>query len=285
VTFSIVGYDSATGDLGIAVASKFLAVGAVVPWALAGVGALATQAHANTDYGPRGLELLSHGLDASTALERLTSEDSQPDVLSRQVGIVDAGGHSATYTGPECTVWAGGRKGSGYAAQGNILTGPEVVSAMSRTFEQHVHGDLAERVLEALASGQAAGGDRRGQQSAALLVVRKNGGYGGRNDRYIELRVDDHRQPIDELRRILQLWRVYFETPNPRELLLLTPDLILEIQSRLSVTPTGSWDAGTRMALRTWAGVENLEERLRDETEDKIDPVVLRMLRERPSSA
>jgi uncharacterized Ntn-hydrolase superfamily protein len=282
VTFSIVGFDPATGDLGIAVASKFLAVGAVVPWAIAGVGAVATQANANTAYGPRALELLAQGVSASEAVALLRSEDTQPDVFSRQVGIVDGRGRSASYTGEQCMTWAGGTSGPNFAAQGNILAGPDVVQAIGTAFEQQQQGDLAERLLDALASGQQAGGDRRGQQSAALLVVRQGGGYGGRNDRYIDLRVDDHRQPIDELRRVLQLWRVYFQTANPRELVPLTPELIREVQTRLSVPASGTWDAATRRAVRTWAGVENLEERLRDD-DTSIDPIVLRWLREGPS--
>jgi uncharacterized Ntn-hydrolase superfamily protein len=276
VTFSIVGFDHDTGDLGVAVASKFLAVGAVVPWAQAGVGAVATQSYANTSYGPRGLELLGNGLDPAQTIERLTGDDIESDVPMRQVGIVDARGRSASFSGPNCHAWAGGCSGACYAAQGNILAGPAVVEAMAHTFEGSA-GPLAERLLEALAAGQAAGGDSRGQQSAALLVVRDHAGYGGWNDRYIDARVDDHRQPIDELRRVVQLWRIYFETPNPRDLIELTPALIGEIQALLGHTHTGAWDAATRAALRTWAGVENLEERLHDEG---IDPIVLRMLRE-----
>jgi uncharacterized Ntn-hydrolase superfamily protein len=284
VTFSIVARDRASGDLGIAVASKFLGVGAVVPWARAGIGAIATQSFANTRYGPRGLELLEGGLDAQQAMAHLLAEDVEAEVPMRQVGIVDGGGHPATFSGPQCHVWAGGRTGAGFACQGNILAGPGVVDAMADGFERSTAGELAERLLDALAAGQAAGGDRRGRQSAALLVVRDHAGYGGRNDRYIDARVDDHRQPIDELRRLLQLWRVYFQTPNPSEMLELTPDVIGEVQTllrragNLNGQPSGEWDAATAKALRTWAGVENLEERLRD---GGIDPIVLRLLRER----
>jgi uncharacterized Ntn-hydrolase superfamily protein len=277
VTFSIVGFDPTTGDLGVAVASKFLAVGAVVPWARAGLGAVATQAYANTSYGPRGLELLQAGLDAPRTVERLLADDEGGDELpKRQVGIVDAHGGAASFSGPECHPWAGGRSGAGFAAQGNILVGADTVEAMVESFEGS-SGELAERLLEALAAGQAAGGDSRGQQSAALLVVRQGAGYGGRNDRYVDVRVDDHRQPIDELRRVLGLWRIYFQTPNPRELIEPTPELVREVQTLLHVPADGSWDDRTRKALRTWAGVENLEERL---SEQGIDPIVLRMLRE-----
>jgi uncharacterized Ntn-hydrolase superfamily protein len=283
VTFSIAAFDPATGDLGIAVASKFLAVGAVVPWAQAGIGAVATQAAANTGYDPHGLELLSSGLDPTQAIDRLRAEDdAAAEASARQVGIVDGAGRAATFTGPDCQSWAGGRVGAGYACQGNILAGEQVVVALAETFEQ-AQGELSERLVEALAAGQAAGGDRRGQQSAALLVVRAGGGYGGRNDRYIDARVDDHRQPIDELRRMLQLWRLYFQTPDPRELIELTAELSAEVQTMLARAgvyrgqPSGVWDAASVSALRRWAGVENLEERL---VAEGIDPIVLRMLRE-----
>jgi uncharacterized Ntn-hydrolase superfamily protein len=278
MTFSIVGFDPANGDLGIAVASKFLAVGAVVPWAKAGVGAVATQSYANTSYGPRGLQLLAEGHDAHATVERLLSEDTAPEVAARQVGIVDGSGKSATYSGPNCHAWAGGRTGQHYAAQGNILAGAAVVDAMAETFE-HATGELADRLVAALAAGQAQGGDSRGQQSAALYVVRDKAGYGGWNDRYLDIRVDDHRQPIDELQRQLQLWRVCFQTPNPRDLIPFTPELIAEVQSLLRVDHSGQFDQTTRAALRTWAGVENLEERLREDG-NGIDPIVLRMLRE-----
>ncbi len=203
-TFSIVGYDPANGDLGIAVQSKFLAVGTVVPWAKAGVGAVATQARANTSYGPRGLEMLAKGVTPVEVIRRLTIPDAEREV--RQLGVVDAKGRSAAFTGKECQEWAGNESGPNFTVQGNILAGPEVVRDMSRAFRE-TKGELAERLVAALEAGQAAGGDRRGQQSAALLVVRAKGGYGGANDRYIDLRVDDHAAPIAELKRLLALWR------------------------------------------------------------------------------
>lgn len=201
-TFSIVGFDPATGDLGIAVQSKFFGVGAVVPWARAGVGAVATQSYANTSYGPDGLAALAGGESAAAVVAQLTEADDGRDL--RQLGIVDAAGRAATFTGDACLAWAGGRTGEHYAAQGNILTGPEVVDAMATAFET-TQGDLATRLTVALAAGQAAGGDARGRQSAALLVVRAGGGYGGYNDRYIDLRVDDHEAPIEELQRLLSI--------------------------------------------------------------------------------
>ena len=201
-TFSIVGYDTETGALGIAVQSKFFAVGSVVPWAEAGVGAIATQSWANTTYGPNGLKLLKSGLSAEQTLERLVADD--PGRETRQVGIVDAKGNIANYTGDECNEWAGAVSGKNYTAQGNILAGEEVVKAMGKAFEE-TEGELADKLMAALFAGQAAGGDTRGQQSAALLVVRENSGYGGFNDRYIDLRVDDAEKPIEELQRLLEI--------------------------------------------------------------------------------
>ncbi|HEV8375230.1 MAG TPA: DUF1028 domain-containing protein [Candidatus Polarisedimenticolia bacterium] len=202
-TFSIVGYDPVTGDLGIAVESRFFAVGSVVPWAKAGVGAIATQSFANTTFGPKGLQLLEQGRSAQETLDALVKDDPQGD--QRQAGIVDARGRPATWTGKKCNPWAGGKTGKNYTAQGNILTGKEVVEAMASTFEATAGTPLADRLVKALAAGQAAGGDSRGQQSAALLVVRAKGGYAGYNDRYIDLRVDDHPKPIEELARLLEL--------------------------------------------------------------------------------
>lgn len=201
-TFSIVGYDAETGALGIAVQSKFFAVGAAVPWAEAGVGAIATQSRANTTYGPNGLKLLKSGLSAAQTLERLVAED--PGRATRQVGIVDAKGNVANYTGDECNAWAGAVSGKHYTAQGNILAGEDVVKAMRKAFED-TEGELADKLMAALFAGQEAGGDTRGQQSAALLVVQENSGYGGFNDRYIDLRVDDAEKPIEELQRLLEI--------------------------------------------------------------------------------
>lgn len=201
-TFSIVGYDAETGALGIAVQSKFFAVGSVVPWAAAGVGAIATQSWANTTFGPNGLKFLKSGLSAEQTLERLIAED--PERATRQVGIVDAKGNVANYTGDACNAWAGAVSGKHYTAQGNILAGEEVVKAMGKGFEE-TEGELADRLMAALFAGQAAGGDTRGQQSAALLVVQEGSGYGGFNDRYIDLRVDDAEKPIEELQRLLEI--------------------------------------------------------------------------------
>ena len=201
-TFSIVGYDAETGALGIAVQSKFFAVGAVVPWAEAGVGAIATQSYANTTFGPNGLKLLKSGLSAEQTLERLITDDSGR--ATRQIGIVDAKGNVANYTGDECNAWAGAVSGKHYTAQGNILAGEGVVKAMGKAFEE-TDAELADKLMAALCAGQEAGGDTRGQQSAALLVVQEGCGYGGFNDRYIDLRVDDAEKPIEELQRLLEI--------------------------------------------------------------------------------
>ncbi len=201
-TFSVVGADPATGDVGVAVASKFLAVGSVVPYAKAGVGAIATQAFGNTTYGPRGLQLLERRLSPEQVVRRLTSADKGRD--QRQLGVVDARGRSATYTGAQCIAWAGGIAGKNFAVQGNILTGEEVVKAMAEAF-QNTQGELALKLMASLEAGERAGGDSRGKQSAAILVARKGGGYAGFDDRYIDLRVDDHPEPVQELRRLLTM--------------------------------------------------------------------------------
>ena len=211
-TFSIAGFDPHTGDLGVAVQSKFFAVGSVVPWAKAGVGAIATQSYANVSYGPDGLELLAKGKSARETVETLTSGDGNKQ--RRQLGIVDAKGNSASFTGSGCHPWAGHIEKPDFCAQGNILTGKEVVDAMAASFEQsqkQAKGGLCDWLANALMAGQDAGGDSRGRQSAALLVVRKKGGYGGGNDRFIDLRVDDHKTPIAELRRLLQLHKNLFK--------------------------------------------------------------------------
>ena len=211
-TFSIAGFDPHTDDLGVAVQSKFFAVGSVVPWAKAGVGAIATQSYANVSYGPDGLELLAKGKSARETVETLTSADGNKQ--RRQLGIVDAKGNSASFTGSGCHSWAGHIEKPDFCAQGNILTGKEVVDAMASSFEQsqkQAKGGLCDWLVDALTAGQDAGGDSRGRQSAALLVVRKKGGYGGGNDRFIDLRVDDHKTPIVELRRLLQLHKNLFK--------------------------------------------------------------------------
>jgi uncharacterized Ntn-hydrolase superfamily protein len=247
-TYSIVGCDLEASQWGVAVQSKFLAVGSVVPWAEPEVGAIATQAYANPSYGPNGLALLRDGLSASEVVERLTGEDEGRD--HRQLGVVDANGGSASWTGSECNEWAGGHTGTGYAAQGEL--------------------PLVQRLIECLAAAQAAGGDRRGQQSASVLVVQRDGGYAGLSDTLVDLRVDDHERPIEELRRIYGIHRRLFEVSPREDWLPLEGDLGAEVDERLSRLGYESLDA--------WAGVENLEERV--DGGDAIDPVVLDALRE-----
>jgi uncharacterized Ntn-hydrolase superfamily protein len=267
-TYSIAACDLEAGQWGVAVQSKFLAVGSVVPWAEPEVGAIATQAYANPSYGPHGLALLRDGLSAAEVVERLVAADDGRD--ERQLGVVDARGVGASWTGPGCNDWAGHRTGHGYAAQGNILVGEETVAALATTFEASARLPLAERLIECLAAAQAAGGDRRGQQSASLLVVQKEGGYARLSDLLVDLRVDDHERPVEELRRLHALhFRLFGRTPRDGWL-PLDGELRAEVERRLAGLGYETLDA--------WAGVENLEERV--EGEDAIDPVVLEALRE-----
>lgn len=281
-TFSIAACDPETGELGVAVQSKFLAVGAFVPFAKAGVGAIATQSLCNTSYGPRGLALLEEGKSVEEVLEILTSSDDQREL--RQVGIVDAKGNAANFTGKECFEWAGGRSGPNYTCQGNILVSQDTVDAMAETFEK-TEGELARRLVAALEAGQEAGGDSRGRQSAAILVVKPNGGYGGFNDRYMDLRVDDHPTPIKELIRLMDLFDLYFKPTDPNDLVKIEDDLVKEIQERLAKlgyykgNVTGEFDASTKEALKTFHLIENFDERIRED--DYIDGLVLNFLREK----
>ncbi|MBD0330667.1 MAG: DUF1028 domain-containing protein [Thermoleophilia bacterium] len=268
-TYSLVCCDLAAREWGVGVQSKFLAAGSLVPWARAEIGALATQAYANPRYGPEGLDLLGAGMGAAEVVERLTAADEGR--AERQLGVVDRDGESATFTGSGCLEWAGGRTGAGYAAQGNILAAPEVVDGMAAAFEATVGRPLAERILDALDAAQAAGGDRRGQQSAGLLVVRRDGGYAGLSDVVVDLRVDDDEQPLAELRRLYGLHQELFgRTPRERWI-PVDAELRRELDERLSGL---GYDR-----LEDWAGVENLEERV--DGEDAIDPVVLAALRAR----
>jgi uncharacterized Ntn-hydrolase superfamily protein len=266
-TFSIVACDLEARQWGVAVQSKFLAVGSVVPWAEPEVGAIATQAYANPSYGPNGLALLRQGLSAEEVVQRLTEEDADRD--ERQLGVVDAAGAAAAWTGSGCLDWAGNRTGSGYSAQGNILVSGETVDALAETFESNAVRPLAQRLLEALAAAQAAGGDSRGQQSAAVLVVERNGGYAALSDVLVDLRVDDHERPIEELARVYELHQQLFGRTPERYWLPLEGDLRAEVEERLGRLGFDSLDA--------WAAVENLEERI--EGSDAIDPVVLEALR------
>jgi uncharacterized Ntn-hydrolase superfamily protein len=280
VTFSIVAADPDAGDWGIAVASRFPCVGAVVPWAKAGVGAVATQSWANTALGPEGLSLMGEGVPAEEGLRRLLDEDEGRE--DRQVGFVDAAGRAATFTGSKCMAWAGGATGPGFAAQGNILVGEEVVAELVREFSE-IEGELCDRLLAALLAGDVSGGDRRGRQSAALLVVREGGGYEGRNDRYIDLRVDDHPDAPHELARLFEVWDTTMLIRND-PLLAADPSLVADLQRRLALLgtfagePSGDYDDPTRMALASWAGEHNLEGRLRDD--DQISNLLVVEIRD-----
>ena len=277
-TFSIVGFDPETDSLGVAVQSKFLAVGSVVPWARAGVGAVATQAMANYNYGPRGLDLMAQGKTADETLEGLISADE--DREHRQVGIVDGRGRAATFTGSECFEWAGSETGRCYAAQGNILVSGETVEAMAKTY-QEAGGDLAARLLSALDAGQAAGGDSRGKQSAALLVVREGGGYGGDNDRVADLRVDDHPDPIKELMRIRDLHTLYFGETKPEDVVIVEGAIRREVAGALRrsgyVQGQDIEDDDLFDALSAYIRTENFEER--EQRRGYLDRAVLEYMK------
>jgi uncharacterized Ntn-hydrolase superfamily protein len=281
MTFSIVAVDARNGDWGVAVASKFPAVGAVVPWARAGAGAVATQSWANTDYGSQALDLMEGGIAARQTLDRLLLGDKAMRE-QRQVGLADARGRVATFTGSRCEPWAGGVTGEGFACQGNLLVGEQVVAAMAEGFRRAT-GDLVDRLLQALVAGDLVGGDRRGRQSAALLVVRASGGYEGRNDRYVDLRVDDHPQAASELARVFSTFdREILIRNDP--LLPASPDLVAEVQRRLAARgiyageESGELDALTRAGLERFAGGFNLEGRLRED--DQLSDALLRELRD-----
>ncbi|MED4015960.1 DUF1028 domain-containing protein [Sutcliffiella cohnii] len=258
MTYSIIGYCEKEKEWGVAVQSKFLGVGAVVPFAQAGVGAIATQSYANTSYGPNGLQLLSEGKSAQEVVNLLKEADPEREL--RQFGVIDATGNAATFTGEKCYDWAGGKTGKHYAAQGNILVSEATVLAMAETFESS-SGTLAERLLKALAAGQAAGGDSRGQQSAALLVVKEKGGYGGFNDRYIDLRVDDHPQPIDELIRIYELQQLYFAPTKKENVLKIEGETEEELTAHLARLGYLSKNNTLQEALTAYLHTENFEGR------------------------
>ncbi len=282
-TFSIVAYDPDDEAWGVAVASKFPAVGAVVPWAEAASGAVATQSYANTSYGPNGLQLMRQGQSAERALKSLLDQD--PNQSQRQAGMVDAHGQPATFTGADCQPWAGGLTGSHFAAQGNLLAGPQVVQAMGTAFDA-ASGDLAHRLLAALLAGDAAGGDRRGRQSAALLVVRAQAGYGGFNDRWIDHRVDDDPTPLDRLSELLKLHFLYFGKSAAEDKLPLEGAVarsllsILRRHAGFAGEPQDRLDPLAQQALREFIGRENFEDRTDFEAQ-RIDRPVFEFLMDR----
>ena len=282
MTFSIVAFDpnaSPSPEWGVAVASKFLAVGAVVPAARAGVGAIATQAFANATYRPRGLDALASGADAAAVLTELTESDDEKE--QRQAGIVDARGGVATFTGKECMNWAGGRTGEGYCCQGNILTGAAVVDDMVSAFEAG-GGELASRLVDALVAGYEAGGDARGMQSAALLVVRQGGGYLGGTDETVNLRTDDHPDAVHELERLFSLHQFYFPRPEALRFEEIDESLASEMKALLSGLgykpgSGASYDRKLKDALFDFVGTENLEQRWNDG--GRVDREVVAYLR------
>lgn len=263
MTFSIVAYDTQENAWGVAVASKFPAAGAIVPWAQAEAGAIATQAYANVSYGSQGLDLLRQGLNAEAVLERLTSAD--PEREARQIGLVDKNGQPATFTGKECMDWAGGLRGAGYAIQGNLLASADVIYSMESAFLR-TNGDLAARLHAALMAGDRAGGDKRGRQSAALLIVKTKGGYGGYTDRLFDYRVDDDPNPVVKLGELIYLHRLYFGKSPETERIQLTGMHLHNLQNimarlgYLQTPPSGIYDEPTREAFRAFTGNENFEE-------------------------
>jgi uncharacterized Ntn-hydrolase superfamily protein len=272
-TYSIVACDLEAGQWGVATQSKYLAVGSVVPWAEPLVGAVATQAWVNPRFGPDGLALLRDGLAADQVVARLTEAD--PGRAHRQLGVVDAAGRAASYTGERCMKWAGGRAGDGYAVQGNILVSGETADAITETFEATAGTGLTLRLLDALDAGQAAGGDSRGQQSAAILVVEKNSGHGGMSDTLVDLRVDDHEAPLSELRRLYGLHEGLFGK-TPRDTWIRVDDeLAAELRERLAAL---GYEGNLAETFPAWAGKENLEERV--DGIEHIDPIVLEAFRE-----
>lgn len=276
-TFSIIGYDPVTEEIGIAVQSKFIAVGSVVPWAKAGVGAIATQAYANPAYGPEGLRLLEQGNSPEEVADLLTKND--PDKEDRQFGIIDAKGRSMSFTGQDCYQWAGDMQGENYAVQGNILVNKETVEAMGQEYERN-QGCLAERLLASLEAAQSAGGDSRGKQSAALYIVKEKGGYGGLNDVFIDLRVDDHVAPIEELIRLYQLQQLYFGETRPDDILTVEGKVKEKVMSSLIAQGYLSATAPTENklyeALTTYIHTENFEER--EQEHGKIDRKILQFM-------
>ena len=265
-TYSIVGCDPDAGEVGVAVQSKFLAAGCVVPWGKGGVGAVATQAWANASYGNKGIALMESGLHPEEVIAKITNDDDDRDI--RQVGVVDIKGQSATFTGKDCLDWAGGIAGKNFAAQGNILTGADVVDAIAETFKK-TEGDLTAKLMESLAAGQNAGGDRRGMQSASIYIVKAGGGYGGMSDRLLDLRVDEHENPIDELRRIIDMSRFYFgktKEGNTSRIEGNVKDFILKILTKRGIYKgdvSEDWSQAMHDAFMEFSGTENFDERVK----------------------
>lgn len=285
MTYSIVAYDPNEQAWGVAVASKFLAVGAVVSWARAGAGAVATQSFCKMSFGPDGLALMAAGKSAPETLALLLAND--PGAAGRQVGIVDAHGGSAAHTGVGCFDWKGHIIGEGFTCQGNILTGDDVLDSMAQTFTS-ASGELADRLAAALLAGDTVGGDKRGKQGAAVVVVRPNGGYGGDTDRYLDLRVDDDTEPVKRLVKLVELHHIFFGKPLPQDQVSITADIARELQTFMrgegyfQTEANGVWDDTAKQSFWAMVGSENLEERWNlDKAPDSIDRIALNYLRER----
>jgi uncharacterized Ntn-hydrolase superfamily protein len=285
MTFSIAAYSPQEDAWGVAVASKFLAAPAVVSWARAGAGAVATQALARVSFGPQALDLMAGGLSAEEALAKVLAADD--DAEDRQVGVVDAKGNAIAHTGADCFEYAGHLIGERFTCQGNILTGHNVLEAMASAYRE-AQSELADRLVAALLAGDRTGGDRRGRQSAGVLVVKSGAGYGGDNDRYLDLRVDDHEDPVPRLAELVSLHHLYFGKANPTDCVPIDIGLATELQTILSRLGhykgpiNGVWDAPSREAFWALVNIENLEERWSiDEHPELIDPVVLNFIRQR----
>ena len=271
MTFSIVAANPETGELGVAVASKFIAAGSVVPWCTLGIGAVATQSWANMKLGPLILALLEEGYSPERAVKTLLSTD--PRASWRQVGVVNARGEAYAYTGKDCIEYAGHIVGEGYAVQGNILAGPQVLEAMASAYEK-TRGELVDKLLAALEAGDRAGGDKRGKQSAAIVVYKPCGGYGGCEEgvgRYVDLRVDDHEEPVEELKRLFRIWEItILEREDPNDVVELSDPSVAEaIQKALAALGfykgpiTGRADEATAKALEEWMAINNFENKIR----------------------
>ncbi len=287
-TFSIVASDPKDNSYGVAVASKFLAVGSIVSWAKSEVGAIATQAHAKIAFGPDGLQMLEGGHSASEVLSALISDD--PEAETRQLAIVDAHGSVAAHTGTKCHEWAGHLIGDHFSCQGNILVGPETLKAMETSFIS-TEGELSDRLIAALMAGDEVGGDSRGKQSAAIVVVKPGGGYGGDTDRYLDLRVDDHQDPVNKLSRLVEMHHLFFGSTVASDLVTIDEQIASELQLLLKgqgydvVDAIGIWNEASKQAFWSFMSKENLEERWSIEGDtDRIDMVALQYLRQRFNS-